>query len=904
MSRRKRMLDYLDRDIRDHIARETQDNVDRGMPPDEARYAALRKFGNVARIKEDTHEVWSSFWLDQLLQDIRFGARMLLQKPGFTLATTVLLALGLGGATTLFGPLHSLVLAPLPFPDSDRLVKVGISVADESEGTFPNRRSLDPIFSAVAAYFTTDTTVSGDGPPAKIDVTAVTPEFFATIGVRPRIGGDFSGSAADASLAVVSDKFWRTRLQSAKDPIGRSILLDGERFAVVGVMPPAFDFPSGTQVWEPNGTKTHYCCAVIVGRLQNNLSLDQAAVRLDTIATNTGAKGTESSGGPPLESLHNYLLGDRRPLLWILWAVSILFLLLACAGVANLLLARGVRRRPEMVVRLVLGAGRRRLIRQLLTETLLLAVAGSALGFVLSFLGSHWLRLLLPITDGNAPFSPVGAALVAALALAATILCGLAPAFHATGGDLNASLKAGNSGLSVSAPRRRIFTPHEFLAGGQLVLAMVLLISTALLLRSMTAHLRVPLGFQPKDVAVIKTDLPSIPALIEAWHDFRQQARNPNFRTDDRYAARAHVIEPAERAQAEHSEQFYFEAGKRLAELPGVVSVGAINPPPFANTGSRIETIYDYDAFVLSKGLAADGYVRYANAGAFSVLGIRLLAGRTFSQDDLAEGVKQWEIRFSGTLNHDQRSLLVRQLNGTAIINQALARRFWPNEDPIGKHFHLNYARTVVGVVSDIRESGGSIDVQPTVYLPLEPRSGAFDFVVKVEPGVALTSFSAAADRTLTALAQDLPPPPITSLQALTTSSLTSLRLALALLSCFSMLGIIVAGLGVYATATLMAATRAKEMSIRLALGASAEQIRKLALWRSARLVLLALPIGTLASWALARSLSHWLFQVGAADPASYFASAGILLAIALAAGLWPALRAAASDPATALRYE
>jgi putative ABC transport system permease protein len=828
--------------------------------------------------------------------DLRLAGRGSRRAPGSALAMIVLLALGIGGVAALFGPLYSLVLMPLPFPHSGRLVRIGgdAQKVDPYTNAFMNQRSLDSIFSTVMAYKTFQPTLTSGGPPAPIDGALVSPEFFATLGVQPRLGSGFSKSVTNAYGVVVSDQLWRTRLQRKRDLSVCSIVLDGNRSAVVGVMPPDFDFPSGVQVWEQAPPGTLAAQPVLVGRLRPGLSVGQAQAGLKTVAS----EGKSASGGPVLESLQNALLGDRRPLLWILCAVSVLFLALACAGVANLLLARGVRRRREMVVRLVLGAGRGRLIRQLLTETMLLAAAGGLLGLAFSALASRWLRLLLPeVERGSVSFPFATAALVLALALAVTILCGVAPAFHATGADLNSSLKAVNSGLSVSTPRRRIFTAHELFAGGQLILAMVLLISTGLLLRSMVARLRIPLGFQPQDVAVVK--IPTLPADSAATKNYEQQHGRPNWRSKSDMEAMQQALGPADDAAAARHELFYADATHRLAELPGVVSLAVMDTPPFTkgafDLASRRCLVDSRDSEIVARGVL----FRYASTDAFRLLGVPLLAGRTFLPDDIPPR-DTWKYRWYDYPLWSN----VPEPQGVAIVNATLAHRIWPNRNPIGQMLYQPSPMRVIGVVGDVHESRNQLDVLPTVYRPFissSPLVLSFSYVVKLRPGTPLAPFAAAVDRSLNSLLPGTtPPPPVLPLE----EPVGNLRLALALLSCFSLMGTVVAGLGVYATATLMAAARTREMGIRLAIGAPAEQIGRLVLWRSVRLALLALPVGALGAWALGLNLSHWLFQVGATDPASYLISAAILLAIALAAGLWPALRAATLDPSDALRYD
>jgi len=547
------------------------------------RAVARLLIGGSDLIKEECRDARGVNFIEAFLQDLRYAFRMLRKFHGFALATIILLALGMGGVATLFGPLYSLVLSPLPFPHSDRLVRLGghAQVFSVYTSDFTNRRSLDPVFSAISAFASSQSTISSASPAEELNVAAVTPEFFATFGVPPQLGNDGSrlaDSNPGTPVAIVSDHIWHTRLQQAPDLATCSIVLDGQRFTVAGVMPPGFDFPPGTEIWEPRGMALKSSASItLVGRMRAELSMRQAVVRLKTIVSTSSKNGMLYPGGPLLESLHTFVMGDRRPLLWMMWAVSMLFLLLACAGAASLLLARGVRRRPEMAVRLVLGAGRKRLLRQMLTEVLILAMAGGLLGLGFSAVGSRWLQLILPAAQGTTSSTPLFLAIIAllaALAVTVTILCGLAPAFHVTSGDLYTFLKTGNSGIPAAAPRRRIATSHELLAGLQLVLAMALLISTGLLLRSMSARLNLPLGFQPKDVAVIEVKVPRLPATIEAGQNYYLKHNLDPDRVlvgQDAVAAQR-ALSPWTDAERTRNKLFYNAAVYGLAGLPGADS--------------------------------------------------------------------------------------------------------------------------------------------------------------------------------------------------------------------------------------------------------------------------------------------------------------------------------------------
>ena len=866
-------------------------------------------FGNMLHMRELAHEAWGWTWLEHLGQDIRWAGRGIKRAPGSAVAMVLLLALGMGGVMALFGPLYSLVLRPLPFPHPDRLVKAGGSILRfdiyAKNTYFKNRRKYDPIFSDFMAYSAGEETVSGDGPTEDIEVATVTQEFFSTLGVGARLGAglpvdasvsykvDYYHDLKDAYNVVVSDELWRTRLRSEHDLRKCWITLGGNRYSVIGVMPPSFDFPSGAQVWKAG--QVSYGSVIQVGRLRPGLSMTQAQVGLKTVDSQDLPAGAVNL--VTLDSLHDAILGDRRPSLWILSAVSALFLALACAGVANLLLARGVRRRPEMVVRAVLGAERGRLIRQLLCETLLLAAAGGLLGIGISVLAHYGLGMLFPaLMKDTAPVSPAAIALVVVLTVVVSILCGVAPAFHATGVDLNSALKAGNTVASTSALRRGRFSAHELFAGGQLMLAMILLIATGLLLHSLNARINFPMGFSPKDIALVKVRFPyplNLRAVIKNyWTQHPCCVRTP---AADKEMEKS--TGPANEAEIAIKKQFYLDATRRLAEVPGVVSVAAMNTPPLTK-----------DADFCCMGLGefdrpepgerhprgvGFGYYREVSVGALSMLGIRLVAGRDFVPSDIPtiDAFKVW-------LYHENDN--TPRPTEPVIVNEKFAHTAWPNQNPLGKTFRYYFPQKVVGVVADIHETRDNPLIYPTVYTPLtvETTLGReTTFLVKLRPGTKLDGIL----KVLPPTDADAIPPTVVPMQQ---APMGNLSIALALLSCFSILGEIVAGLGVYATATLMAASRTREMGIRLAIGASAQQVGRMVLWRSIRLALLALPTGAFGAWLLGLSLKHWLFEVGVTDPISYVSSAAILLVIALAAGLWPALRAATTDPSTALRYD
>ncbi len=888
----------LAEELRFHLDRQMEALEGEGLGAEEARRTALRRFGNPALTAERCRDQRRLGWAEDTADVLRRAARSVRQAPGFAFAAVVLLALGIGAATALFGPLYSLVLSPLPFPQANRLVRVG-GVPMPYRWASPRlRQALKPVFSHIA-QFDWDPEEGLRPPGTALRITSVTPGFFRTIGVGPRLGRDFRRGDSLTDGVIVSDAVWRTRLHAKSDLSGAFLRIGFATLPVAGVMPPSFNFPAGTQVWElqPEGDGFGDS-APVIARLKPGLPLAAALVRLRTIA-----KAQHVQEGPiTLQPLHDYLLGDRRPLLWILWAVAVLFLLLACAGVANLFLVRGIRRQPEVALRLALGGGRARLMRQQLAEALLLALAGAALGIGLAVSAGAALRAALPAALGRTAFAPQPAlapslGLVVALALAAVLACGSWPAWRAACTDAGAFLKLSDSGLGSAPSGLRRLASRGLLVAGQLALALALLINSALLARSVQARLDLHFGFPARQVFSLRAELPASPALVKAQRSYDRLLRaDPSLTTNEKATGRAlrkSGMISAWLAGNDRSLRAQAEARAKLASIPGVISAAVLSPLPFSGPGRPTWAVWRRP----NSRHYTVAYQRSAGGNFVHALGFRLLAGHTFTSAEGADAAQEQAhaIRAWGAPRH---SYIL-----PVLVNRALAHRLWPRQSALGKEFYCQSRCRVIGVVSNIHESSANLAVWPTVYQPAQfNTSDELTFIARLRPGTPIAAFRAAARRIVTGLAPGMAPPRFINLAARAENSWTNLRVALWLLAFFAALGVIVAAVGVYAAAAQLAATRRREMGVRVALGARPGQIRRLALWRSLRLALAAVPVGALAAWALARGLSHWLFRVGALDPRSYAAAAALLLLLTLFAGLWPAHCAARADPAAALR--
>ncbi|MGH9535740.1 MAG: ABC transporter permease [Terriglobales bacterium] len=831
--------------------------------------------------------------MTELWPTLRFAARRLRKERGPALASVILLALGIGGVLAIFGPLYSLVLAPLPFPKAGQLVEVGgVPVFSVYTARIPQRAALSPIFSGLAAYWP-ETAQSGP------QVTAVTPEFFSTLGVAPRLGRDFRKASENSGLsslpsAIVSWNLWHYRLHRRGPPDGVPVSLAGSRQRVVGVMPPRFDFPAGTQVWElaprNGGAPGPAGGLVVFGRLRGGLALRAATARLRAIATYTPGIGLLTPSGPTLMSLHDALAGNRRSLLWLLFGAAILLLLLTCAGVANATLARTVRRWPQILLARALGASWAAVAVEYSAETAILAAAGA----VGAALGEVTLRPAIRAAAsqalGHAAYDTSSAHWVAMMAAAvglgvvAAVACSVPVALRIGKSNASQYLKQCGSGIWASPGPRRGPALQEGLAMTQLAIAFALLAATALLVGSIAAHMQVPVGFNPARVVLAHSGIEPTPAIVAANEALQRGA--PGWEKSLSAALRVAVARDGpiiERATA------------ALARLPEVAEMGHLAPAPFSRGGVR--------AF----GILRDGpspsplepdytpaLQRRASANAFRVLGIRLLTGRLFSSADIAaqQHVTKLVIANAGRWPAG----ILRPV----IVNQRLASEFWPGRNPLGRVFYAPVPSRVVGVVANIHESTAPLDVLPTVYTSTP---GGLSFIIKLHPGASRKSLTRAVMRIWASLpAVAVLPPTVTSMKAQIARSWAELSLISWLLAGFAVIGGLVAALGVYGNAAALAATKIHEIGVRLALGAGPARIRRMVLWRSLRLALLSLPVAVLLEWVLARGLSHWLFGLGSRDLPAYLVAALMVCGLVVAASLAPALRAADTDPAAVLR--
>ncbi len=864
--RKSRVEDDLSDELRFHLEKQIEQNIASGMSAEEARYAAMREFGNVGALKEECRESWGVRIINELAQDLRYSLRQLRRNPGFTMVAILTLALGIGATTAIFSVVDAVLLRPLPFSHSEQLVSLWETNArlkyDQIAVTGPDYlawKGQSQVFSSLAAGAIYDPTLTGAGEPEHLFGVKVTPNFFKVLGVQPAIGRAFmpkEGVGQQAHVVILKYQLWQRKFGGDRSIVGKSITLDGEKFTVIGIMPENSPFP---QIWGITGPYSYVPFSTdelakskaghrlwVIGRLKPGVTLGQSRAVMATIAERLAREDpkTNKGVGVNVQTLHEEVEhGMGWPLVMLLIAVGFL-LLIACVNVANMLLSRASRRRREMAVRLAVGARRGRILRQLLTESALLALFGCIPGLVLAYYAKYWLIFLSPL--GMIPqTTPIDLnfevlAFVATVAVATGILFGLAPAVQASRTNIEKSLKEG-ARSSEGAGSNRL---RKGLVALEVALALVLLIGTGLMTRSMEYLFSQRLGFNLKDVLALNTDLP-----------------------ESRYPKGAQQL-ALDRSVL-----------RRVEALPGVKSAAFTTILPMWSGGGGAVRLEGQPGSSQPIRGAIAGLV---SPGYFQTLGIPLVRGRLFTDADFA---------VSGQI---------------AVVDQTFVRTFWPNQDPIGKRFQIGLGPdfehrwySVVGVVGNIRENPVS-RAQPTVYLPEASAYGTLIVRTAVEPSSLIKD----VETQVWKVDKDLPFYKVATLEQIRSGTLGSFSYLSALMGIFSLICLLLAAVGIYAVLAFLVGERTHEIGIRMALGAEKTDVLRMVIRQALAPVLIGIGIGIAAALGLARFLSSMLFGVKPTDPPTYIAVSLILVAVALLACYVPARRATKVDPMVALRYE
>lgn len=881
MKRRKRMMEDLDRDIHDHIETETQDNIERGMPWEEARYAALRKFGNVDRVKDETWEVWSVVWLEQLLQDIRYGLRMLWRSPAFALAAVVSLALGIGANTAIFSVLNALLLKALPVHEPTRLVQLEETYKADafnffSYPTYLRLRDRNRVFSSLFAWSIRGMNASFGSHLEPVQGMFVTGNYYSGLGVPALIGRTISPEddrPGAVPVAFLSHNAWQKRYGGDPTVIGRTITLERVPMTVIGVTPSWF---FGTEVGHsfevavpvslqprmnpdrPFLNRIDAQWMRVMARLAPDVSEQQARAQSAVLwpqiiaeVDPNGVYGAHNFGlrlDPANTGLSQLRQEFSRPL-FVLLAIAGLVLLIACANVANLLLARASARQREVAVRSALGANRRRIAQQMFIESVVLAAIGSATGLVFAIWGARALVGLLSVGILNRVALNVGLdgrvlAFTAGVGLLSAVVFGLIPAFRVTGRGLEIALRS--SGRTLGGRRRNV---SKALIVAQVALSLPLLLGAGLFVRSLEKLLTVDAGFNREGVLMLHL--------------------NP-ARAGYKGVALANL---------------YQQLLERISTVPGVRSVSVSTYPPLTGGGGTFFSASDMsvDGRRVPADTEGNVYLNQIGPQFFETLGTPMVAGRDFGAQDSKESVR------------------------AVIVSEALAREFFPNGNVVGHQIQVGDGGAtgeIVGVAKTmkyetLREAPHYIVFEP--YLQSLGNMGAVYLEVRSES--SLGSIASAVQRQVVNVAPQVPFETLT-LTDWVNQFLTNDRLTASLAGAFGLLAMVLAAVGLYGVMAYSVAQRTGEIGVRIALGAKRGNVLRLILHEAAVLVLVGLAVGLPLALALGRLIASMLFNLKPSDPAIVLGAAAILACAALAAAYLPARRAAGVDPMVALRCE
>ncbi len=865
--RRDRFDRELEEEMRFHLDMKIAENIDRGMTPDEARYDALRRFGNRTILQEQSRDIWLFAFLEEMAKDLRYGVRVLLKNRVFTAVAVVTLAIGIGANTAIFSVVDSVLLRPLPFEEPDRLVTLDRAPfqsdlkAPSTHATFLDWRDQLNSFEQIAAVNADKNGVNltTDAEPERVAAREVTTNFFDTLGVMAHLGRTFYADEAPPGknhVAVLGYGLWQRAFGGDADLIGKTISLNGNSFDVIGIAPPGFDYPGNIELWIPIAFGSdrilgHAIMPEVIGRLKPGLTIEEARVEAKAFSERIHQDIPEGLDKSEMEiqitPLLEHMVKRVRLVIVILFGAVAFVLLIACANVGNLLLARATARQKELAIRAALGAGRMRLIRQLLVESLLLSIVGGCLGVLLALWGIDILVALSPedlprINDIGIDARVLGFTVL--ISLVTGVLFGLVPALKASNVNLNESLKEASPKTSTGPGRRKV---GNLLVVAEVALAIVLLAGAGLLIKSFARLMEVEPGFNPENVLTATVALPT-----------------SKYKTSqEKYVFFERLIE-------------------RLKTLPDVQSVGAVDnlplsrstifappytiegmPPPPPGIGS-----------ILATSVISPGYLQ--------TIGVPLLEGRHFDDQDKSTGPK------------------------VALISKKMAERYWPGESPIGKRLTLRYEkspREIVGVVGDTKRYGLESDTIMEGYFPATQSFYELT-TVAIRTGSNPLALVGAVRGEVQSLDKELPIYEVRTMEDRLSASVAQRRFTLILLTTFAAVALALAAVGVYGMLSYAVSQRTHEIGIRMALGARTFDVINLVIRQAMLLVFLGVALGIIGAFALTRVIEGLLYGVSATDPIIFLAISFVLVGVALFASAIPARKAVGVNPIIALRYE
>ena len=865
--RRRRVDRELDEELQYHLEREIGEGLKIGLGPQEARYAALRAMGAITKSKEECRDMRRVNFIDDFLRDLRYAGRDLRRSPGFATLAVLIMALGIGANTAVFSVVNAVLLRPLSYRDPDRIVTLsGSSTTGEAPLAAPKQVSIPDVqdwhdqsssFEAMAYYNSREVAVMAGSTAQYAQLAVVSPEFFRVFAVEPIVGRFFTAEEVkpgSGGALIISHAYWQSHFGGDPRMLGQTLRIFDRTRPIIGVLPPGFHFPAMTDLWlpvdppgTPNRAGQNFLAA---GRLKPGVALERAQAEMTSIARRLEQQYPQSNKGRSVAvaRMRDEMVGDVRLTLYLLLGAVSVVLLVACANTATLLLGKATARTREVAVRAAIGASQGRIMRQLVTESLLLAFLGGALGLLLAYGGS---KALVALAPADLPrLAEIGIdrwvlAFTLGTSLATSLLFGLVPALYASKIDLNDALKLGGTRSVFGGGMLRM---RGVLVVAEVALAVVLLSGAGLLIKSFIALHNVALGFRPENVLVMRATVPS------------------RFTPEE----------------AQRANQVFKDVLSQIASLPGVLAAGATMAPP-----GRVESSGSYwvDHIPAQPDFTGSSVVLSIVApGTFAALGIPLKSGRDFNDSD----------------TYDRPFV--------AVVNEALIRKSILGENPIGRTIFCPFdsfkGMTIIGVVGDVRQFGPAREPMPECYMTYQQHqyNGTTLSIVARTAGnpTALTE-------TLRRLTRDRSPDvPVkfTTMEARLSENVAAPRFRTLLFGIFAALAVLLAMAGVYGVMAYAVGQRSKEIGVRIALGASTRSVLRLVLGQGLVLGGIGLTLGLIAAVAGTRVLTTMLFRVRPNDPMVYLAVAVLLSIVALVASYVPARRASKVDPLTALREE
>lgn len=864
-----RVEQELSEEVQAYLDLLIEQKIIEGLNPKEARRAAQIEMGGTEQVKERVREIRMGYFLETMWQDLRYGLRVLIKSPVFTTVAVLSLALGIGANTAIFSVVNGILLRPLPYPESEQIVDVwhtppqetfpGMTIFSVSPANYIDWRDQSDSFEHIAAYEPAVFSLSTSNDPLSVTGAAITSDFFSILRTNVSQGRTFLPEEEQQGrdhVVIISHGMWQRTFGAKPDVIGQALTLNSQSFTIVGIMPDRFQFPSWAELWVPlawsNEQKQVRAIhdSMVIARLKQNVSLEQAQAEMSTISSRLEQQYPEDNKGwgAVVIPLHEDLIGDVRPALLVLFSAVGFVLLIACANVANLMLARGANRQKEIAIRIALGAPRARIVRQLLSESILLAVVGGLLGLLLASWGS---QILVQLSSGSLPNSSeigidkwaLGFTLL--ISFGAGIIAGIAPALQFTKADMSETLKQGTGRTGSSSVKQRT---RKALVICEVALSLILLIGAGLMIRSFWKLQQVDPGFNINNTVTMSV-----------------------------------MLSPTKYSDTHQQIAFFDRVLEKAGAIPGVVSVGTTTTLPLTGTGSTQPfTIEGRPEVAVAEQPTAG--TRYISPDYFRAMGIPLLQGRFFNDQDREGSVP------------------------VIIISETMARRFWPGQDPIGKRltpsFHIKEGpREVIGIVGDVKGRGLDSETPAVMYMSYKqsPRPWAV-FVARTASNPE--SFIQAVSQAVYAIDKEQALRDVGTMEQVLAESLSGRRFNMTLLITFAALALVLASVGVYGVMNYSVTLSRRELGIRMALGAQAKDVLRMVLGQGLTLTLIGVGAGLAGAFGLTHLMSNLLYGITATDFLTFIIVSGSLMTVGLLASYLPARRATKVDPMIALRQE